>query len=202
MFEKLSPNVLKTYVKKACPGLSDSHCEQLIDLCNGSYDLCMLEVDKIQQYCQYSFSNKVKMNNDMTTEDKSFIALLNSGVIYQPEETDVFKFTNAVCSRYKDEAFKLEKILRDNGTQSINMLGTLYNSIKSIMLIQCCNGQNICEVTGLDNRQVYFNKKYCGKYSTIELVNAMKLISRVIDGIKNGWIDDIYATRYVLCNIM
>ena len=202
VFEKLSPNVLKTYVKKACPGLSDNHCEQLIGLCNGSYDLCMLEVDKIQQYCQYSFSNKVKMNNDMTTEDKSFIALLNSGVIYQPEETDVFKFTNAVCSRYKDEAFKLEKILRDNGTQSINMLGTLYNSIKSIMLIQCCNGQNICEVTGLDNRQVYFNKKYCGKYSTIELVNAMKLISRVIDGIKNGWIDDIYATRYVLCNIM
>ena len=114
----------------------------------------------------------------------------------------MFKFTNAVCSRYKDEAFKLEKILRDNGTQSINMLGTLYNSIKSIMLIQCCNGQNICEVTGLDNRQVYFNKKYCGKYSTIELVNAMKLISKVIDGIKNGWIDDIYATRYVLCNIM
>ena len=202
VFEKLSPNVLKTYVKKACPGLSDSHCEQLIDLCNGSYDLCMLEIDKIQQYAGYSFTQEIKMNSDMITEDKSFIALLNSGVIYQPEETDVFKFTNAVCSRYKDEAFKLEKILRDNGTQSINMLGTLYNSIKSIMLIQCCNGQNICEVTGLDNRQVYFNKKYCGKYSTIELVNAMKLISKVIDGIKNGWIDDIYATRYVLCNIM
>ena len=202
VFEKLSPNVLKTYVKKVCPGLSDNHCEQLIDLCNGSYDLCMLEIDKIQQYAGYSFTHEIKMNFDMITEDKSFIALLNSGVIYQPEETDVFKFTNAVCSRYKDEAFKLEKILRDNGTQSINMLGTLYNSIKSIMLIQCCNGQNICEVTGLDNRQVYFNKKYCGKYSTIELVNAMKLISRVIDGIKNGWIDDIYATRYVLCNIM
>ena len=198
VFEKLSPNVLKTYVKKACPGLSDNHCEQLIDLCNGSYDLCMLEIDKILHYQETTYDR----DDYKDSVNYCFDVLLKSGVIYQPEETDVFKFTNAVCSRYKDEAFKLEKILRDNGTQSINMLGTLYNSIKSIMLIQCCNGQNICEVTGLDNRQVYFNKKYCGKYSTIELVNAMKLISKVIYGIKNGWIDDIYATRYVLCNIM
>ena len=202
VFEKLAPSVLKTYVKKSCPGLSDKHCDQLIELCNGSYDLCMLEIDKIQQYCAYSFSNDLLLKQCILTEDKAFLELLNCGAIYQPEETDVFKFTNAVCSRDKEESFKLEKILRDNGTQSINILGTLYNSMKSIMLIQCCNGQNVCEVTGLDNRQVYFNKKYCGKYLTIELVTSVKLISRVIDGIKNGWIDDIYATRYVLCNIM
>lgn len=191
-FEKLAPNVLKSYVKKACPQLSDTNCNTLIELCNGSYDLCMLEIDKILQY---------KEASNLIT-DTAFYALLSSGVIYQPEESDVFKWTEAVCSRNRKDAFKLERVLRDNGTQSINMLGTLYNSMKSVMLIQCCTGQHVCEITGLDNRQVYFNKKYVGKYKTEELVRNVKLISRVVDGIKNGLYDDTYATRFVLCNIL
>lgn len=191
-FEKLAPNVLKSYVKKACPNLSDENCEYLIELCNGSYDLCMLEIDKILQYQQVV---NISVND-------SFLILLKSGVIYQPEESDVFKWTDAVCSRNRTESFKLERILRDSGTQSINMLGTLYNSMKSIMLIQCCSSKNVCEVTGLDNRQVYFNKRYTGKYDTRELVENVKLISRVVDGIKNGLYDDTYATRFVLCSIL
>ena len=197
-FEKLAPNVLKSYVKKACPGLSDKNCEHLIELCNGSYDLCMLEIDKIQQYADYSFTQEIKMNSDMMTEDKSFLELLKSGVIYQPEESDVFKWTDAVCTRNCKEAFKLERILRDNGTQSVTMLGTLYNSLKSILLIQCCQSSHISEVTGLDNRQIYFNKKYVGNFNTADLVYAVKLIARVVDGIKTGLYDDVYATRYVL----
>lgn len=191
-FEKLAPNVLKSYVKKACHNLSDENCEYLIELCNGSYDLCMLEIDKILQYQQVV---NISVND-------SFLILLKSGVIYQPEESDVFKWTDAVCSRNRTESFKLERILRDSGTQSINMLGTLYNSMKSIMLIQCCSSKNVCEVTGLDNRQVYFNKRYTGKYDTRELVENVKLISRVVDGIKNGLYDDTYATRFVLCSIL
>ena len=125
-----------------------------------------------------------------------------AGVIYQPEETDVFKFTDAVCSRNKRLAFELEQVLMANNNSSINILGTLYNSMKSVMLIQVCESKNISEVTGLDNRLIYFNKKYVGKYSSGELVKAIKLISKVIEGVKNGWIDDVYATKYVLVNIL
>ena len=195
-FEKLAPNVLKSYVKKSCPNLSDKNCEHLIELCNGSYDLCMLEVDKILHYQETTYDK----DDYKDSVDHCFDVLLKSGVIYQPEESDVFKWTEAVCNR--KDAFKLERVLRDNGTQSINMLGTLYNSMKSVMLIQCCTGQHVCEVTGLDNRQVYFNKKYVGRYKTEELVRNVKLISRVVDGIKNGLYDDTYATRFVLCNIL
>lgn len=197
-FEKLAPNVLKSYVKKACPGLSNKNCEHLIELCNGSYDLCMLEIDKILHYQETTYDR----DDYKDSVDHCFDVLLKSGVIYQPEESDVFKWTEAVCNRNHKEAFKLERVLRDNGTQSINMLGTLYNSMKSVMLIQCCTGQHVCEITGLDNRQVYFNKKYVGKYKTGELVRNVKLISRVVDGIKNGLYDDTYATRFVLCNIL
>jgi hypothetical protein len=74
--------------------------------------------------------------------------------------------------------------------------------MKALMLIQCCTSGNVCEVTGLDNRQVYFNKKYTGNYSVPELVQAVKLLSRVISGVKSGWIEDSYATLYALNKIL
>ena len=195
-FEKLTPNVLKSYIKKEIP-LSDKNIETLMEVCGGSYDMCMLEVDKIKQYTDslYLLCNKKDY-------DTGFSELLKCGVIYQPEETDVFKFTDAVCSRNKRLAFELEQVLMANNNSSINILGTLYNSMKSVMLIQVCEGKNISEVTGLDNRLIYFNKKYVGKYSSGELVKAIKLISKVIEGVKNGWIDDVYATKFVLVNIL
>lgn len=198
MFEKLAPNVLKSYVKKACPGLSDKNCEHLIELCNGSYDLCMLEIDKILHYQETTYDRDDYKNS----VNYCFDVLLKSGVIYQPEESDVFKWTDAVCSRRAETAFRLERILRDNGTQSINMLGTLYNSMKSILLIQCCQGSNVCEITGLDNRQVYFNKKYVGVYRTEELVKSVRLLAKLVNDIKSGKIDDEVATKVALVNIL
>lgn len=195
-FEKLTPNVLKSYIKKEIP-LSDKNIETLMEVCGGSYDMCMLEVDKISQFVM---SGEIR-EYDMTY-DEAFTDLLECGVIYQQEETDVFKFTDAVCSRNKKLAFELEQVLMANNNSSINILGTLYNSMKSVMLIQVCESKNISEVTGLDNRLIYFNKKYVGKYSSGELVKAIKLISKVIEGVKNGWIDDVYATKYVLVNIL
>ena len=195
-FEKLTPNVLKSYIKKEIP-LSDKNIETLMEVCCGSYDMCMLEIDKIKQYTDslYLLCNKKDY-------DAGFSELLKYGVIYQQEETDVFKFTDAVCSRNKRLAFELEQVLMANNNSSINILGTLYNSMKSVMLIQVCESKNISEVTGLDNRLIYFNKKYVGKYSSGELVKAIKLISKVIEGVKNGWIDDVYATKFVLVNIL
>ena len=195
-FEKLTPNVLKSYIKKEIP-LSDKNIETLMEVCGGSYDMCMLEVDKISQFVM---SGEIR-GYDMTY-DEAFTDLLECGVIYQPEETDVFRFTDAVCSRNKRLAFELEQVLMANNNSSINILGTLYNSMKFVMLIQVCESKNISEVTGLDNRLIYFNKKYVGKYSSGELVKAIKLISKVIEGVKNGWIDDVYATKYVLVNIL
>ena len=195
-FEKLTPNVLKSYIKKEIP-LCDKNIETLMEVCGGSYDMCMLEVDKIKQYTDslYLLCNKKDY-------DTGFSELLKCGVIYQQEETDVFKFTDAVCNRNKKLAFELEQVLMANNNSSINILGTLYNSMKSVMLIQVCESKNISEVTGLDNRLIYFNKKYVGKYSSGELVKAIKLISKVIEGVKNGWIDDVYATKFVLVNIL
>lgn len=187
-FDKLTPQVLSSYIKKRI-NLSNNNIERLIELCSQSYDMCMLEVDKILQYC----------GDD---PNKSFVDLLESGVIYQPEESDVFKFTGAVCGRRANEALYFEEMLRDNGSTSVAMLGALYSSMKAVMLIQLCEDRDIANVTGLDSRQVYFNKGYVGKYSDTELVRAVKLITKTVSDIKGGRIDDMYATKYVLASIM
>lgn len=197
-FEKLTPNVLKSYVKTACPGLSNKNCEHLIALCNGSYDLCMLEIDKILHYQETTYDR----DDYKDSANHCFDVLLDSGCIYHPVEYDVFQFTDAVCTKDAKLSFKIEEILRNNGISSINILGTLYNSLKSVMLLQSCNGSNISETTGLDNRQIYFNKKYCGNYDTIDLVKSVQFISKVVDEVKTGIIPENVATRIVLISIM
>ena len=191
VFEKLAPNVLESYIKKSCK-LSNENASRLSNEIFGSYDLAMNEVDKVNQYAQ---SMKV-------SEDESLEALFEQGVIYQPEESNVFNFSDAVCSRDARESIRIAKILADNNVSAINILGTLYNSFKTIMLIQSYSGKNVCEVTGLDNRQVYFNKKYVGIYNMQELVEGVKLIAKVIDDIKSGRIEEKYATSYIIVNIL
>ena len=196
-FEKLSTDVLKSYIRKSID-LSEHNIETLVNLCSGSYDMCMLEVDKIKQFHACAYDDK----QVIPPIDEAFFELLNSGIIYQPQEYDVFKFTDSVMSKDTKRAFELERNLRENGVNSVTLLGTLYNSLKSTMLIQCCTSNNISEVTGLDKGQIYFSKKYKGNYSIERLVYAVKLVSETISNIKSGYIEDSYATKYVLASIM
>ena len=188
-FEKLPESILKKYIKNKI-NLSEKNLENLSNKVSGSYDVAMLEVDKINQFSSVSG----------LSADKAFEKLCADGVIYQPQEHDVFEFVDCVCNRLR-RSFDLAKVLADNNVSSINILGTLYNSFKSILLIQCCTS-DICNTTGLDNRQVYFNKKYVGKYGTSELVAIVKLLAKLVSDVKTGYIDDMYAVNYALVNIL
>lgn len=188
-FEPLAHSVLCSYIKKECD-LTDAHVEELSNKVNGSYDLAMLEIDKLR-------------HSSIRDKNKAFRQFVDSGVIGDLQETDVFKFTDAVCRRDKVESVKIARQLISNNVSSINILGTLYNSMKTVLLIQVCENNDICGTTGLDNRQVYFNKKYAhSKYQSGELVKAVRLIAETIEGIKNGYIDDRDATMYALVHII
>ena len=192
VFEKLAPNIMKSYIKKEID-LSEHNMDTLVELCSGNYDMCMLEVDKIKDFKSIT----------LKSADECFAKLLEDGTIYQPEEIDVFKLVEAVMNRNALLAYKLEATLREKGNSSVSMLGVLYTAFKSTLLIQCCpSGSNIAEVTGLDNGQIYFNRKYVGKYTSRELVDAIKLGCSVVQGIKSGWIEDEYATRYFIVKVL
>ena len=186
-FEKLTPTILNSYIKKAS-GLSNENASRLSNEVSGCYDLAMFECDKISRYSKIH----------RISADESFEDLLARGVIYQPEESDVFKFTDAVCSGDIKSAFNIARVLQDNKVSAIQVLGTLYNSLKSVLLIQCCSGKDIADITGLDGGQIYFNKKYVGVHNTGMLVQAVQLLIDVIAGIKSGWIDEKYAVNYTM----
>lgn len=196
-FDKLDKPVLEKYVaqKLKCNG---EFIGKFVDMCGGSYDVCMLECDKLLTY-QKSTEDR---DGWVSTLQDCFKALVNDGTIYQSQETDVFQFVDAVCNRQEERAFILSRKLLEDGASSINLLGTLYTSLKAVMLIQCCTGSNIAEITGLDNGTIYYNKKRVGKYSTGELVRGVKLISKVISDVKSGYIDDAYATDFILTTIL
>lgn len=187
-FEPLSKPILKKYVQRVC-SLNDKLAEELCDIVSDSYDLAMLECDKVNQFAE-------AMN---VSADVGMKELVMQRQIYQPETSDVFQFTDSVLSRNSKRAMSIYEILRANGVSSINILGTLYNSMKSVLLIQCCDsGDNISEVTGLDKGQIYFNKKYVGKYNTGKLVDTVKLLIKVIADIKNGVIEEEYSVPYIV----
>ena len=192
VFEKLAPNIMKSYIKKEID-LSEHNMDTLVELCSGNYDMCMLEVDKIKDFKSIT----------LKSAKECFAKRLADGTIYQPEDIDVFKLVEAVMNRNALLAYKLEATLREKGNSSVSMLGVLYTAFKSTLLIQCCpSGSNIAEVTGLDNGQIYFNRKYVGKYTSRELVDAIKLGCSVVQGIKSGWIEDEYATRYFIVKVL
>lgn len=190
-FEKLAPEVLKKYIFREC-NLTENNLEKLCELTGNSYDISMLECDKINQLAEHW--------NIPTNE--AFAILLKNNVIYQKEEYDVFKFTEAVINRKPKSAFHIANVLMDSGVQSISMLGTLYQSIKNLLLVQVCENDDIENTTGIDSKQVYYTKKNVGKFTTQKLIEGVHLIADVVDGIKNGLIDDAYAVPYVLVNLL
>lgn len=190
VFEKLAPEVLKRYIFREC-NLSETGLNMLCDLTDCSYDVSMLECDKINQLAKYG----------NITVREAFGILLTQGAIYHKEEYDVFKFTDAVLNRRFTDALHIASVLSDSGVQSVTMLGALYNSIKNLLLVQVCESDDVENVTGIDSKQIYFTKKNVGKFSTRVLINAVHLIGDIVDGVKNGTIEEQYAVKYVLVNL-
>ena len=189
-FEKLSPNYLEGVIMKRL-ALRGDRATRLVELCDGSYDLIMSEIDKIEQYAE-------ALNIDYS---ESMDKLLSDGMICSREDVTVFNFAEAVLNRRINSALHCANILYNNGIDAISALGTLYASMKNVLLVQICEDDDISGTTGIDSKQVYFAKKNVGKYSSEALVEGLKMIARVVDGIKSGLIDNVYAIQYVLSRL-
>lgn len=189
-FDRLDHNVLKSYIRKEVK-LRDEQIEELIQACDGSYDIAMLECDKIKHYAQA---------RDLLDEEALDILFLSDS-IYISQDSNVFEFTDAVM-RGDVKAFRLADILQESGVSSINILGTLYGIIKTVLLIQACTDKDVCAVTGLDNHQVYYNKKYVDVYTVSHLVDSLKLVAKVCDDVKGGMVSDDHAVKYCIAQIL
>ena len=188
-FETLSQSVLVSYIRKACP-LNMNNANTLATIVGGSYDLAMLECDKINQYADST-------HRDVDAVFKKFLDEDAYDVTFQQT---VFDFSDAVLEKQLRKAYSLYQGLRENDVNAISILGTLYSSAKNTLLVQICEG-DVCEVTGLSNGVAYYAGKHKGKYDAGKLVEIVRLIARVTEDIKSGLIDEQYAVPYILVNL-
>lgn len=131
------------------------------------------------------------------TYDEAFEILLKDGTIYVPPYDAVFDFVGSVLRR-DIRCFYLLDQSYQSGEATLVLLSVLYNNVKALLQVQSCHSQDISKVTGLSGWQIknVIDKK--GFYDNDELVNLLKIIQKVENGIKTGKIDEKLAVDYIL----
>lgn len=193
MFDKLSDDVLTKYIQKEI-ALSDENCIRLIQLCENDYSRILLEVDKIKSYCK-------SMN---LSENKSFYALINQNVIYQPIGDITFKLTDAVADGNIEKAMKYLDLAKQKDEPAIMVLSILYTEFKALFMVKGLGSdkKDASKRTGLNGWQVSKAMKRLNAYNMQEIKRALKVITETEQGIKSGKIDQEIALEYAIINIM
>ena len=193
VFEKLSNNLLKKYIKVETK-LSERNIQRLIDICESDYGRILLEIDKIKRYAlEYG---------DFEKPDHSFEVLLATGTIYQPPYDAIFDLVDAILDRKVNKAFDLLQQAYDIGEATLVMLTVLYNNAKAVLQVQTYQGNNLSKATGLTGFQISNAKKHVGKYSDNALIYIVELVQKIEKGIKTGKMEDEFAMQYLLCHIL
>lgn len=190
-FNKLSDDVLTHYIKKEI-ALNDSNCKELINICNSNYNQILLEIDKIKN-----------LEDARLNDYNDVFQYLDNCEAFHKEISDItFEFIDNVLKRKTKPIFELQKQLQQIDESNIKLLSLLYTGFKTVLLIQSCKSNDICKTTGLQYYQVKYNQDKVNIYSTSELVNVLKLIQYVEEGIKTGTIDETISIDYLLVNIL
>lgn len=186
-FNALKSEIVKRYIQKEID-LSDKNCDKLIQVCEGSYSRCLLEIDKIKRFGGNC--------------NKAFEQLLADGTIYQPPHDAIFDFVKAVLQNKPRLAYDLLQNCKDIGESNLAILSVLFNSTKQLLQVQTCESKDIEKTTGLTYWQIKNAKECIGRYSTNNLIYIMKLIQSTERKIKSGLIEESVAVDYVVSNIL
>jgi DNA polymerase III delta subunit len=198
-FEPLQPEILKKYIKKQID-LSDKNCETLMEICEGDYGRCLLEIDKINQYAKND--NASYEPHKECYPDYCFRTLLKDGAIYKPPKDAIFDFVDSVLRRDAYNCFRLMQESYDSGEATLVMIANLYNNFKALLQVQSCKSRDISNCTGLTGWQISNAVRYKGNYTTGELVDVLLKIRNAEVGIKSGTVDEMIAVPQLLVNIL
>ncbi len=193
-FDKLSEAVLSKYIHNVLKDLSDKNTSTLINVCDSSYNLILLEMDKVKQY-----SNALRLSHD-----DAFMDLLEDGTIYSPVGDVLFKFVDAVSYGDLNSTHKLLQEVKLKGENELAILSLLYTAFRNMIMVNALgsNKSNAAERTGLTNWQIKKALDNLGGYSTQEMVAALGTIRTAEKGIKTGKVRTEDALDYVVVNIL
>ena len=209
-FEPLKPAVLKKYIQKQIT-LSDKECDKLMEVCEYDYGRCLLEIDKIKQFREYTHNiigfqplDCIEINNGKiygVSYDKIFETLLNDGTIYTPPKDAIFDFVDSILDR-SIKCFDLYEQCKAVGEATLVMISVLYNNAKAVLQVQSCSNSDVSKTTGLTGWQIVNAKKHLNKYRNGELVDIMRRCIECEQGIKTGKIEEQFAVEYILVNVL
>ena len=197
LFERLSDEVLKKYIKKEIT-LNNANCERLIAICENDYSRILLEIDKIKRYLM-EVESKIE---GQSRYDTAFEELVRDGTIAVPPQDAIFDLVDAILKRQRKRVYDLLEQCYAVGEANMVILSVLYNNAKQVLQVQACEDKDVCGTTGLTSWQVKCAKEKCGHYSIDELFNILKLVQEVQKGIITGQIEDEMSVQYLLVNIL
>lgn len=187
VFDKMSSDILFQALKPVA-SIQDSYLKWLIEVCDRDYGRCLLELDKVTVFPK-------DKQNDL------FATFARDGIIYCQIPDCIFDFSNAVLKRDRRMSFSLWEDLKLRGDSSLQLFTVLYNNFKNLMLVQLARNATK-ENTGLEEKQIKGIKWNVGKYSDMELFDAVELIGNLDSSIKQGTITELMAMEYFLARTL
>lgn len=197
-FEKLSSDLLSSYVREELKGIDNKTAKYLAEICECNYNRIMLECHKIKSYVSGMGKEANIKYADAVNE------LVEKGIIFKPIGDITFKFTDAILTRNFEDTSRYLAEAKLKGEPEIMVLSILYNGFKQILMVQGLGKDQSEPVkrTGLTAWQVKMAKEKQGHYSINELIEALKIIRFVEKSIKTGQIEAEIALEYAIVNIM
>lgn len=197
MFEALETKMLKQYLLREIK-LSDKNLDKLIEVCEGNYGRCLLEIDKIK----YWIDGYAKDKQQKMPDDGALLRLIQDGTIHQPPKDAIFEFVDAILDADTDKIFNLYEQCKAVGEATMVMLSVLYNNARAVLQVQTCTNKDIGKSTGLTGWQIMNAKKHLRVWSDDDLIHIMQTVQKCESGIKTGKIADEIAMDYVLVNVL
>lgn len=201
VFEHLEPRILKKYIQKEID-LNDKNCQDLMEICEYDYGRCLLEIDKIKNYAEHELFAPFTQDVVHWELDDVFEILVKEGAIYQPPKDAIFDFVDAVLRKKVNLSLELLQECYDIGEATMVMLTVLFNNVRSTLQVQTYHGDNLSKATGLTGWEIKLAKSHIGYYTDDWLEYMLLEIQRVESGIKQGKIEEEFAMRYLLGQIM
>jgi len=199
VFNPLTAALLSKYITSAVK-LSNNAAIKLAEVCECSYNRCMIELDKLKSYIDYreSIGNYIDA-------DKALDFLLSEGVIYQPIGDIAFKFIDAVMERNnikKLEYFRIK--VRDKKESQMLLLSLLYTNFRNLFMYQSLgpDPKEAGNKTGMSGFEIGMAKGRVNIYSLSELKRALDIIQGLEYGVKIGTIEEDITIDYFIAQVI
>lgn len=189
-FDKLPRNTVIRHLKSKID-LCDEYLNDLLDVCDGSYTLALLEIDKVLNFARDS-------NFDLAYKKLRVERIIRNPITYDFS----LDFLRALLSR--DTVLSCRFACDCRSVSAVYLLALVYSGFRQLILVQGLGSDksNATERTGLTQWQINNSLKYEGNYTLVELMEILEFVKRLDVGVKRGAYEQNMIVDLLVCGII